>query len=115
MTSRELTARQKKNSHDKVERERGMIKSKQKVDSCFMTGFGVWFLNGKEEEKKIAKREERENEKRRGVKKKNGLYSGFTFQITAAAAATLKTNTGPTAAWKFKLGPALVVNGVPAP
>ena len=47
----------------------------------------VWFLNGKEEEKRIAKREEREEESKR----KNGFYSGFTFQITAAAA-TLKTN-----------------------
>jgi len=27
-----------------------------------MTGFGEWFLNGKEEEKRIAKREEREEE-----------------------------------------------------
>ena len=75
----------------------------------------VWFLNGKEEEKKIAKREEREKESKR----KNGLiYSGFTFQITTAAA-TLKTNT-PTAAWRFKLGPVVVVvvvvivDGVPA-
>jgi len=39
----------------------------------------------------------------RRVKKKNGFYPGFTFQITAAAA-TLKTDS-PTAAWKFKLGP----------
>jgi hypothetical protein len=75
----------------------------------------VWFLNGKEEERKIAKREEREKESKR----KNGLiYSGFAFQITAAAAATLKTNT-PTAAWRFKLGPVVVVvvvivDGVPA-
>ena len=57
MTSRELAARHKKNSHDRGERV--MIKSKQ---NCFMTGFGVWFLNGKEEEQKIAKREEREEE-----------------------------------------------------
>jgi len=65
MTSRELTARQKKNSHDKVSKARKGHKShNKKVDSCFMTGFGVRFLDGKEEEEKMAKREEREKEKR---------------------------------------------------
>jgi len=48
MTSRELTARQKKNSHDKG--ERGIKSQEKKVDSCLMTGFGVWFLSGMEED-----------------------------------------------------------------
>ena len=63
MTSRELTARQRKNSHDKGERgirSHDKITTK-KVDSCFMTGFGVVFSNGKEERK--GRKEQRSKKK----------------------------------------------------
>ena len=43
--------------------------------------------------------------------RKNGVYSDFTFQVTATAA-THKTNA-PTALWKFKLGPVVVMDGIP--